>query len=47
MKKFLSRKLLVAVVAGIVVIVRPEVALYATIIACAHIGAQAWVDRKK
>lgn len=45
--KWLSRKLVVALVAGAVLIVRPEIALYATILGVAYIGAQAWVDRKK
>lgn len=47
MLKFVSRKLVVAVVAGAVLVIRPEIALYATILGCVYIAAQAWVDKKK
>jgi len=45
--KWLSRKLAIAVVAGVVIIVRPEVALYATILGGVYIIAQALVDMRK
>lgn len=46
MKKWLSRKLVMVIVAGAVLVIRPEVALYATILGCVYVAAQAWVDRK-
>ena len=46
MKKWLSRKLVMVIVAGVVLVIRPEVALYATILGCVYVAAQAWVDRK-
>lgn len=45
--KWLSRKLAIVVMGGLVLIIRPEIALYATILGCVGIIAFAYVDGKK
>jgi hypothetical protein len=42
--KWLSRKLIVAIVTGIVLIVRPEIAPQITIVACVYLVVQGAVD---
>lgn len=44
LKKLLSRKLAVLLGAGAIVIIRPEVSLYATVLGCAYLACQAAVD---
>lgn len=44
MKKWFSRKMVMVLAAGAVVILRPEVALYATILGGIYLVSQAVVD---
>jgi hypothetical protein len=47
MGKWLSRKLAVVIVAGAVIIIHPEIAYPAALVAIAYILGQAWIEGRK